>query len=199
MDCPKEVVIWNYYDHEHLVGTHYKYYHEARILAEKDSWAVLYRKMKMPLLPFTNSTIAVQFMEGDVMKVFHRDLMGFLLEMEVHFADLPGNRSLITVIYNIRVPAFLKLFEKYFQMVFERWYEGTWEEDAPMRLRRWRVHQLGFKDFVGLDYINKKLPTPDYFPEKKYEFKPPVAANSAIKTVGQKRPSISKVELGYHE
>ena len=200
MDCPKEVVIWNYYDHEHLVGTHYKYYKEARILAEKDSWALLYRKMKMPFLPFDNSTLACQFMEGNVMKVVHRDLMGFLLEMEVQFDDLPNDRSLITVIYNIRVHPFLKLFEKYFQLVFEKWYEGTWEEDEPMRLRRYRVHKLGFKDFVGLDYINKKLPAPESFPEREYVFKPPVATLSSIKTTGMVRPSsISTVELGYHE
>ncbi len=199
MDCPKDVVIWNYYDHEHLVGTHYKYYREARILAEKDSWALLYRKMKMPLLPICNSTLACQWMEDNVMHVVHRDLMGFLLEMEVHFEDLPNDRSLITVIYNIQVHPFLKLFEKYFQLVFERWYEGTWEEDAPMRMRRWRVHKLGFKDFIGLDYVNKKLPAPAEFPEREYVFKPPVAAFSPIKTTGIGRPSISDIELGYNE
>ena len=35
MDCPKEVVMWNYYDHEHLVGTHYKI-NATRVLAEPD-------------------------------------------------------------------------------------------------------------------------------------------------------------------
>lgn len=29
-----------------------------------------------------------------------------------------------------------------------------------MRLRRWKVHKLGFKDFSGIEYINKKLPMP---------------------------------------
>lgn len=27
------------------------------------------------------------------------------------------------------------------------WFWATWEEDAPMRLRRWKVHKLGFKNF----------------------------------------------------
>ncbi len=40
MDCPKEVVMWNYYDHEHLVGTHYKYYNATRVLAERDDWSL---------------------------------------------------------------------------------------------------------------------------------------------------------------
>lgn len=199
MDCPKEIVIWNYYDHEHLLGTHWKYYREARILAEKDSWALLYRKMKMPLLPFSNSTLALQMMDGNVMKVFHRDMLGFLLEMEVHFDDLPNDRSLITVIYNIRCHPFFKLFEKYFQMVFEKWYEATWEEDEPMRLRRWRVHKLGFKGFVGLDYVNNKTATPTEFPEREYVFVPPVPACAQIKTSGQRRPDISPVEIGYNE
>ena len=36
MDCSKEVVIWNYFDHEHVVGTNYKYYNKFNIVAEKD-------------------------------------------------------------------------------------------------------------------------------------------------------------------
>lgn len=198
MDCPKDVVIWNYYDHEHLLGTHYKYYLEARILAEKKDWALLYRKMKMPFLPFSNSTLALQYMDGDVMKVFHRDIMGFLLEMEVHFFDLPNDRSSIKVIYKIACHPFFKLFEKYFQKVFTAWYEGTWREDEPMRLRRWRVHKLGFQDFVGLDYVNKKQPQPQ-LSKRPYVFEAPVPSNARIKTAGQKRPFDHSIEIGYNE
>ena len=200
MDCPKEVVMWNYYDHEHLVGTHYKYYNKARILAEKDSWALVYRKMKMPLLPFHCSGIALQLMENNVMKTFHKDSIGLLLEMEVHFKDLPNDRSHMTVIYNINVHPFLKIFEPIFQKLFDGWFHATWVEDAPMRLRRWKVHKLGFKDFHGIDYINKKLPKPEKIEVKKYEFKPPIKSFSAINTKdGLERPFDESVELGYND
>ena len=53
MDCPKEVVMWNYYDHEHLVGTHYKLYNKARIVAERDDWALVLRSKRIALSTFS--------------------------------------------------------------------------------------------------------------------------------------------------
>ena len=200
MDCPKEVVMWNYYDHEHLIGTHYKYYKKARILAERDSWALVYRKMKMPLLPFNCSGIALQLMENNVMKTFHKDSVGFLLEMEVQFRDLPSDRSHMTVIYRINVHPIFKLFQPIFQKLFKSWFHATWVEDAPMRLRRWKVHNLGFKDFSGIDYINKKLPKPEKMEVSKYEFKPPIKTFSTINTIdGLERPFSESIELGYND
>ena len=200
MDCPKEVVMWNYYDHEHLVGTHYKYYNKARVLSERDDWALVYRKMKMPFLPFNCSGIALQFMENNVMKTFHKDSVGFLLEMEVHFKDLPNNRSHMTVVYKINTHPVFKLLEPMFQKLFEGWFHATWVEDAPMRLRRWKVHQLVFKDFHGIDYVNKKLPKPERIEVKKYEFNPPIKSFSTINTNnGLERPFKESIELGYND
>jgi len=200
MDCPKEVVMWNYYDHEHLIGTHYKLYKKARILAENGSWALVYRNLRMPLLPFYCSGIAVQLMEGNVMKTFHKDSIGFLLEMEAHFEDLPNEKCRVTVTYRINTHPIFKIFQPLFQMLFKSWFEATWEEDAPMRLRRWKVHKLGFKDFSGIDYINKKLPRPENLTYKNYEFTPPVKSFSSInKNEGVERfyKGGDVVELGY--
>ena len=198
MDCPKEVVMWNYYDHEHLIGTHYKLYDNARVIAEKDDWALVYRSKKMPLLPLQSGGLALQFMENNVMKTIHLDGLGFLLEMEAHFFDLPNDRCLIKAVYNINTHPFFKIFEPIFQILFKRWFDATWEEDAPMRLRRWKVHKLGFKDFQGIDYINKKLPKPEKIEIKKYEFNPPVPSFSKINSPdGLDRPFSSSIELGY--
>lgn len=200
MDCPKEVVMWNYYDHEHLVGTHYKYYNKARVIAEEGSWALVYRKMKMPFLPFHCSGIALQRMEGDVMKTCHKDSVGFMLEMEVHFKDLPNDRSHMTVIYKINTHPFFNLFEPFFQKLFKGWFEEVWKEDAPMRLRRWKVYKLGFKDFHGIDYINKRLSKPKNLEVPKYEFIPPIKSYSTISTVdGIERPFNRSIELGYND
>jgi hypothetical protein len=57
MDCPKEIVMWNYYDHEHLVGTHFKLYNRTRVLAERDNWSLVLRSKRMPLLPIYTSGI----------------------------------------------------------------------------------------------------------------------------------------------
>ena len=28
---PKDIILWNYWDHEHVVGTHYKHYKKVKI------------------------------------------------------------------------------------------------------------------------------------------------------------------------
>lgn len=198
MDCPKEVVMWNYYDHEHLVGTHYKLYDKARVLAERDNWSLVYRSKRMPLLPFYTSGIGFQYMDGNVMKSFHKDSIGFMLEMEADFKDLPNERCSVTVTYRINTHPIFKMFEPFFKNIFKKWFWATWEEDAPMRLRRWKVHKLGFKDFSGIDYINKKQLRAEGAGYGKYEFNPPVKTASPIKTAqGVERPFSHNAELGY--
>ena len=200
MDCPKEIVMWNYYDHEHLVGTHYKLYDHARVIAEKGDWALVYRSKKTPFLPIRTGGLALQRMEGNVMKTVHQDHIGFILEMEVKFDDLPNDRCLITTTYNINTHPIFKIFDPIFKMIFKKWFEATWDEDAPMRLRRWKVHKLGFKDFYGIDYINKKQPKPEKINYPKYEFKPPVKCFSTINTIeGFERPFSNNPELGYND
>ena len=202
MDCPKEVVMWNYYDHEHLVGTHYKLYDKARVLAERDDWALVYRSKKMSIIPFNTGGLALQYMDWEscTMKTFHQDSIGFLLEMEANFKDLSNDRSLITVTYKINIHPFFKIFEPIFKRIFKKWFEDTWAEDEPMRLRRWKVHKLGFKDFHGIDYINKRLPKPEKIEVKQYEFKPPVPSFSNISSnSGMKHPFKNSIELGYND
>jgi hypothetical protein len=200
MDCPKEVVMWNYYDHEHLVGTHYKLYDRARVVAERDDWALVYRSKRMPFLPFRTAGIGFQYMDGNTMKSFHKDSIGFFLETDIEFIDRPENRCTIRVTYRINTHPFFKLFAPLFKRLFEKWFWATWEEDAPMRLRRWKVHNLGFKEFGGVDYINKKAPKPEHLDAGKYIFDPPVRTASPIKTVqGVERPFTQSLELGYDE
>lgn len=200
MDCPKEVVMWNYYDHEHLVGTHFKLYNRARVLAEHGNWSLVLRSKRMPLLPFYTSGIGFQYLDGNKMKSFHQDSIGFMLQMEADFQDLPNDRSAVTVTYRIDTHPFFKLLEPFFKKLFKSWFWATWEEDAPMRLRRWKVHQLGFKDFGGIEYINKKLPVPDKIEAGPYIFDPPVRASSRIKTIdGVERPFATSQEIGYND
>ena len=33
---PRDLLIWNYWDHEHIVGTHFEHYKKVNILFEDD-------------------------------------------------------------------------------------------------------------------------------------------------------------------
>ena len=189
MDCPKEVLMWNYYDHEYLVGTQYKDYHAIRVLSKRDDWSLVLRGKSMPLLPLYSSGIGFQHMEGNTMKSFQQRSIGFMLETETLFEDLPNDRCTVTVSYRIETHAMFKLFHLFFQKLFKKWFWAAWEEDVSMQLRRWKVHQLGFRDFSGIEYVNKKLPRPEHIEPGKYEFVPPVKKFSPIKNQeGIERP-----------
>lgn len=194
-DCPKEVMMWNYFDHEHLLGTHGRLYHEAKVLAEKDNWALVYRRAKIPIVPFQNEGIGFQYLENNVMRTIHKDSVGFMLDMEVHFFDLPNNRSRVKIYYNVYVPKWMKFVEPLFKAVFRSWLKQAWAEDVPMRNRRWRVHCLGFKDFHGIDWINKKQEKPKDLNPGPYVFEPPVPTLPAIKNEGMFRADISNIEI----
>jgi hypothetical protein len=79
--------------------------------------------------------------------------------------------------------------------VFKSWLNNAWAEDVPMRNRRWKVHQLGFKDYHGVDWINKKQAKPSDLNPGPYIFEPPVPSMPQIHKEGMFRPDISDVEL----
>jgi hypothetical protein len=67
-----------------------------------------------------------------------------------------------------------------------------------MRERRLKVWQLGFRDFVGLGYVNNKTAgpaRPDV--ERPYPIELPVPKITAIARGGVSRPFRSSKKLGY--
>jgi hypothetical protein len=202
MDCPKEVVVWNYYDHEHVVGTHYKYYSEFKILAERDDWCLVARYYKLPVIRLRTSSIGFMYMESpNIIRSIQHGKLGLVLDQRIQLDDLDGERCRVTCTYTLEVPGFVRVFEPLFQRVIERWFHDTWVEDAPMRVRRWRIWKLGFRDFRGLDYVNQKTakpagagayrPYPVSLPLPKTPESPPGS--------GYKRPFDESVEVGYRD
>ena len=78
-------------------GRIYKLYNKTRVLAEKGNWSLVYRSKRMPLLPLYTSGIGFQYMDGNTMKGFHKDSIGFMLQMEAFFEDLPDDRCSVMV------------------------------------------------------------------------------------------------------
>ena len=199
-DCPKEVLLWNYYDHEHLVGTHYKHYRDVRILAERDDWALVYHRKRMPFLPLSTSGVAFRYIDKNTMKTFHKDAIGLMLEQDTEFFDLPHDRSRVRVTYRVHVHPLFKFLQPIFDRLFRKWFNEVWAEDMPMRLRRWKVYKLGFKDFEGIEYINKKMPRPVHRNMPPYEFHPPLVSLPIVKSLaGEQRLFSRSVELGYDD
>ena len=51
-DFPKKLLLWNYFDHEHVVGTHFEHYKKVNITFENDKVCHSERWAKLPYLPF---------------------------------------------------------------------------------------------------------------------------------------------------
>jgi len=200
MDCPKEVVVWNYYDHEHVVGTHYKYYSAFRILAERDDWCLVERYYKLPVINLRASSLGFMYMESpNLIRSLQYGKLGIVLEQEIQLDHLGPEACRVTSTYRMEVPEFMRILQPLFERVITRWFRDTWIEDAPMRVRRWKLWKLGFRDFRGLDYVNEKTakppgagsyrPYPVRLPVPKTPEDPPGS--------GYRRPFEKSVEVGY--
>ena len=56
----------------------------------------------------------------------------------------------------------------------KKWFVDVWNEDMPMRERRFKVWKLGFQDFKGIDYINNPDIKKNEDTKRKYELSLPI-------------------------
>jgi hypothetical protein len=192
-------MIWNYYDHEHIVGTHADHYRDVRILAEAGNWCFSQRSAKLPFIPVRMAATQFSYLTGeDRMRTFHLGPFGLVLEQDFHFEDLAPQGCRVTVESRLRVPGIFGWLQPWFHLLMRRWFYSVWEEDMEMRARRLKVWQLGFRDFVGLDYVNRKTAGP-LQPDvgRPYPMQLPVPKITGITRGGISRPHPPGRKLGY--
>lgn len=196
---PKAVLLWNYYDHEHVVGTHYRNYEGVRILAEANDWALLARTTMLPFIPVRTSALNFMHCPNDnLMKSYYQGPFGLLLQQEFHFEELGPESCRATVESRLSVPRLFGFLQPLFTRLMHKWFHDVWAEDMPMRERRLKLWRLGFKDFFGLDYVNNKTAGPDQPDNNRaYPLHLPVPKITNIGSVGITRPFRANEELGY--
>jgi hypothetical protein len=197
MDCSKEVVIWNYFDHQHVVGTHFKYYSRYKITAEQNEWCLVERFYRLPIIKLKTSSYGFMFLENpNVIRSYQFGKLGLVVDQTIHLEDRGPNRCLVASEYRLEAPAFMKPLEPLWKRITARWFINTWDEDAPMRIRRQQVWNLGFRDFVGVDYINQKTAQPADVPkDRPYPVELPVPKLKEDQE--HVRPFDESVEVGY--
>lgn len=197
---PKNLILWNYWDHEHVVGTHFQHYQKVKILYEDEKVCFSERKAKLPYVPFyiTETTLAV--LENlNTMKVWHKSLFGLVNFKQIfEFVEIK-NKCKVTKKDMLEVPIFLKFLQPLFDKIMKKWFVDVWNEDMPMRERRFKVWKLGFRDFNGIDYVNnknlksniKKIQT------SLYKLNLPIPKITNIKKNGSYRPFNKSKHIGY--
>ena len=87
----------------------------------------------------------------------------------------------------LEVFAFLKFLQPLFDKLMKKWFIDVWEEDMPMRERRFKVWKLGFQDFKGINYINNPEIKKEYNSNREYELKLPIPKITQVKEDGTKK------------
>ena len=76
---PKKLLIWNYWDHEHVVGTHFEHYKKVEIIYEDEKNCHSNRWAKLPYLPFyIKSTDICTLINDNKMEVSHFTLFNLI-------------------------------------------------------------------------------------------------------------------------
>jgi hypothetical protein len=202
VDCPMEVVIWNYWDREHLTGTHYLHYRNVQVVAEKENWCLTKLYLTHPVIPLKLVSHVFSYMEnpGHMRSIHLGKIMH--LEQDFYFSKTGPESCKVTLEQSLRLPL-SKLFKKPLEPIWKKltlkWFIPVWDEDSRMRLRRWKVWQLGFKDFSGIDYINQKRPKPEEREStlRHHPVELPIKISTPISTEGWPRLFKNSVEIGY--
>ena len=180
---PKKLLIWNYWDHEHVVGTHFEYYKKINILFENDTVCYSERWAKLPYLPFyiRSNDVCVLINENQ-MDVFHCTLFNLIsCKQTFIFKEDVDNSCAVTRYDYLEVPKILIFLQPLFDKIMKKWFVDVWEEDMPMRERRFKVWKLGFQDYKGIDYINDPNVKKINNQNRPYELKLPIPKITQIK------------------
>ena len=186
---PKKLIIWNYWDHEHIVGTHFEHYKKVKIIYEDHEKCHSVRWAKLPYLPFyIKSTDICKLLNDNKMEVLHTTLFNLIKCKQIfEFEENELNRCTVTRYDYLEVFSFLKFLQPLFDTLMKTWFIEVWEEDMPMRERRFKVWKLGFQDFKGINYINNPEIKKEYNSNREYELKLPIPKITQIKEDGTKK------------
>ena len=186
---PKKLIIWNYWDHEHIVGTHFEHYKKVKIIYEDETTCHSDRWAKLPYLPFyIKSTDICKLINNNKMEVLHTTLFNLIKCKQIfEFEENELNECTVTRSDYLEVFSFLKFLQPLFDKLMKKWFIDVWEEDMPMRERRFKVWKLGFQDFKGINYINNPEIKKEYNSNREYELKLPIPKITQIKEDGTKK------------
>lgn len=145
------VIIWNYWDHEHLYVVH-KNYTSAFVLYEDEKIAINILTYKLPVFSFlrSNSLNVMVVKDKETIKAYNIGLFSIPACTTIHVKEIRADHCVITMTYKFVLSGWRKVLTPFLPRLAAKWNKQVWEEDLPLKIRRQKVMKLGFKDFVGL-------------------------------------------------
>jgi len=170
IDCSKEVAFWNYWDHEHLDIVHAGY-KKSDILYDRKNFIFRVDKVKVPLIPFSGFTTPIFMVQHDENTLYVFAIqMGIISKTTITINSITQSSCEIIMNYEFYLNGWRKILRPILKRLIPKWNEKVWNEDYNVKLRREKVLNMNFKDFVGLPKeINSRKSK-----NKNYIFKLPI-------------------------
>ena len=150
-------IMWNYWDHEHLYVVH-ENYKDAKIIYEKDNYAVYLLTYKLPIFRFlTSKSLNIQILENkNTLKIFNMGFLNLPIHTTITVNEFDQDHSEVKINYKFYLKGWRRVLEPFLPKMIKSWNEKTWREDLSLKLRRTKIQRLGFKDFTGLPILKER-------------------------------------------
>ncbi len=158
VNCSKQVAFWNYWDHEHLDVVHGGY-SKSDILYDKKEFMFRVDEVKLPIIGFLKPLTPIFTVQHDEdTMITYAIQFGVLSKTTIKIKTVEEKKCEINMNYKFYLNGWRKIIKPILKFLVPKWNEKVWLEDLPIKLRRQKVIDMNFKDFIGLpEDINERV------------------------------------------
>ena len=158
VNCSKQVAFWNYWDHEHLDVVH-DGYSKSDILYDKKEFMFRVDEIKLPIIGFLKPLTPIFTVQHDEdTMITYAIQFGVLSKTTIKIKTVEEKKCEINMNYKFYLNGWRKIIKPILKFLVPKWNEKVWLEDLPIKLRRQKVIDMNFKDFIGLpEDINERV------------------------------------------
>jgi len=151
--CSADVLLWNYWDGEHLEPIHGGYA-SAKLLYMGANFSLFTFRAKPPFLPFSIPTISLTVQHKQYLQFTYALQLFLLSKTEIRIKPETEYSCLVRVTYSWIIPAYIPFIRSFLRRAVSKWFANVYQEDLPLRVRRQRVINAGFSDYEGMPVHN---------------------------------------------
>lgn len=150
IECSASVAWWNYWDHEHLDVVH-DGYKRSDIMYDKNNYLFRIDKIKIPLIPFISIKTPIFMVQHNENTLYTYAIQfGVTSKTTITINPINDQSCEIYMNYKFYLDGWKLLLKPFLKKLIPRWNEKVWIEDYSVKIRRQRVLNMDFKDFIGL-------------------------------------------------
>lgn len=149
VNASPEVIKWNSWDGEHLSSVH-SAYSNPRTLYSSPNNLLFLDNIKIPYLPLKLSSLVFTAQNSEFEQVSYTKNPFFLAKNSIKIFKQNHKISIVEVTYEFEANFIVSLFFPIIKRQIIKWNNTVWIEDLPLKLRRQKALEYGFKDWIGI-------------------------------------------------